>query len=102
MLITSTRKATPPQIERLVMHNVENLRWTTLQSLNQTFRRFNSTLAERLQENMVATRGAIQAAYTKRQEQAEVVAETVAQLETSMAALEQLQAELQIFSTRSR
>lgn len=90
------------QIERLVMHNVENLRWTTLQSLNQTFRRFNSTLAERLQENITATRGAIQAAYTKRQKQAEVVAETVTQLEASMAALEQLQVELQILSARSK
>jgi GTP-binding protein EngB required for normal cell division len=83
------------QVEMLVIRNVENLRWATLQSLDQTFRRFGLTLDERLQDTMAATRGAIQAACSRRQEQAEKVAEIVGQLESAVRELEQIQKQLE-------
>ncbi|MBI2988953.1 MAG: dynamin family protein [Deltaproteobacteria bacterium] len=60
-------------IEALVVHNVENIRWATLQNLDQSFRRFASELDERLKDTMEATRGAIESAYLRRQQRAETV-----------------------------
>lgn len=85
------------QIEALVIRNVENLRWATLQNLDQAIRRFSSALDERLQETAAATHRAIRVARQQRQEQAEPVAEAVARLEAAVNNLEQLQAGLQTF-----
>ncbi|NPV09705.1 MAG: Dynamin family protein [Anaerolineae bacterium] len=63
------------QIESLVRHNVENLRWATLQDLNEAFRQFGLSLDERLRDTVAATQGAVQAAWSKRRERAEGVAE---------------------------
>jgi GTP-binding protein EngB required for normal cell division len=56
------KKRLSRQIDTLVRHNVENLRWATLQNLNDAFRRFGLTLDQRFQETIAATHGAIQAA----------------------------------------
>lgn len=85
------------QIEALVLRNVENLRWATLQNLDQAIRRFSSALDERLQDTAAATQGAIQAAWQQRQEHVDTVAETVAQLEAAVNNLDQLQVGLQPF-----
>ncbi|MGH6989243.1 MAG: dynamin family protein [Stellaceae bacterium] len=58
------------QIARLVQQNVENLRWATLQALNDTFRRFAALLDDRLAEAIAATQGAVQAAVMKRASEA--------------------------------
>lgn len=87
------------QIETLVIRNVENLRWSTRQNLDQAIRRFSASLDERLRETGAATQGAIQAARQQRQAQVETVAASVAQLEAAAYDLEQLQARLQIFLT---
>ncbi len=78
------------QVEALVLHNVENLRWATLQNLDLTIRRFEAALAERLKEAADATRGAIQAALARRAERAEAVHEEVGRLERLAAELEGL------------
>lgn len=87
------------QIETLVIRNVENLRWSTRQNLDQALRRFRARLDERLKETGAATQGAIQAARQQRQEQAETVAASVAHLEAAAYGLEQLQARLRTFLT---
>lgn len=79
-------------VETLVLHNVENLRWATLQNLDQTFRRFEAALAERLQEAADGARGAIQAALSSRAERAEAVREEVARLEAAAGELQEIRA----------
>lgn len=48
--ITRLKKRLSRQIESLVRHNVENLRWATLQNLNDAYKRFGLTLDQRFQE----------------------------------------------------
>jgi phosphoglycerate-specific signal transduction histidine kinase len=83
------------RIEELVVSNVENLRWSTLQNLDTSFRRFAADLDERLRRTAEATRRAIRAAAEKRDRHADAVAEAMAlrqdlatRLETLAAALE--------------
>lgn len=61
------RKRLSTGIDELVQRNVENLRWATLQNLENAFRQFSSWFDERLADAIAATEGAIQAALTKRQ-----------------------------------
>ncbi|RPI96631.1 MAG: Dynamin family protein, partial [Spirochaetales bacterium] len=60
------RKRINQQINDLVMFNVENLRWATLQNLDTTFRRFAAELDSRLGDTINATRGAIVAAMERK------------------------------------
>lgn len=53
-------------VGELVLRNVENLRWATLQNVNDTFRHFDAMLQKRLSVVIDATRGAIDAALRKR------------------------------------
>jgi Dynamin family len=59
------------QVNELVQHNVENLRWATLQGVNDTFRRFTTMLEERLAAAIEATQGAVKAAAASRFMQSE-------------------------------
>ena len=54
------------QAKELVQRNVENLRWATLQGLDDTYRRFTAMLEERLAAAVEATQGAVKAAVTQR------------------------------------
>jgi len=54
------------EIEALVRRNVENLRWSTLRGIDDTFRRFGAFLDNRLQAATDATQGAAQAAAERR------------------------------------
>lgn len=83
------------QIMELVNTNVENLRWPVFLSIDETFRRFGSTLDERLAATIEATHGAIQAALTKRHEQAEVVDKEAARLAAAEAELMQIKKHLE-------
>jgi len=85
--INRLKKRLSRQIDTLVRHNVENLRWATLQNLNDAFRRFGLTLDQRFQETIAATHGAIQTAYTKRKEHADAIAEDVERLESAALVL---------------
>jgi hypothetical protein len=80
------------QVGGLVIPNVENLRWATYQSLDQTFLRFARTLDERLAGTIAATHGAIQAALARRREHSEATADEVARLEAAAAELTETQA----------
>ncbi len=82
------------QVAELVMTNVENLRWSLVQSVDTTFRRFASALDERLAETIAATRGAIQAALAERTRQDAEVATQRERLAKAIADIEHLGAAL--------
>ena len=78
------------QVEGLVIRNVENLRWATLQNLNATFRQFEAGLKEQLDLTLAATRGAIEAVWEKRRSKAGDMAAEVGRYkaaETKLAAI---------------
>ncbi len=83
------------QIDTLVNHNVENLRWATLQNVKDAFQRFGLALDRRFEEIIEVTHGAIQAAYVKRKEHSEAIAAEVSRLETATKELEAICARLQ-------
>ena len=95
MRITRLKKRLSRLIDALVKHNVENLRWATLQNLNDSFRRFGLTLDRRFQETIEATHGAIQVAYRKRKEHAEAIARDVSRFEAAASDLTRICSALQ-------
>jgi len=80
-------------LESLVLQNVENLRWATLQNLDRAFRNFSTLLDERMSNTIQATHGAIQAACAKRSEQSDNVAGELAQLAAAADRLEGIMGE---------
>ncbi len=75
------RKRLEKQIGALVLNNVENLRWSTLQNLDVTFRKFISDIEERFVDIIGVTRDAIGAALEKRRNYSELIAGEVSRLE---------------------
>lgn len=92
--ISRLKKRLSRQIQTLVRHNVENLRWATLQNLNDAFHRFGLTLDQRFQETIEATQGAIRAAYQRRKEHAEAITDEVNRMESKALALMSLASQL--------
>jgi GTPase SAR1 family protein len=92
--VSRLKKRLARQIETLVRHNVENLRWATLQNLNDAFRRFGLTLDQRFQETIAATHGAMRAAREKRTTRSAAIAEEVAKIQAALAIFEGIVAEL--------
>ncbi|UCF30858.1 MAG: dynamin family protein [bacterium] len=78
------------QMDDLILHNVENLRWATLQNLDRAFRLFTTSLDERLQETIAATQGAVKAAMARRREHAERTADDLAAILTRVEELEEV------------
>ncbi|QVL36193.1 dynamin family protein [Aminirod propionatiphilus] len=60
------------RIDKLLLSNVENLRWSLLQSVNEAFRRFAARLEQRLAATTKATHGAVKAALDRRREAREI------------------------------
>jgi GTPase Era involved in 16S rRNA processing len=75
------------EIETVVIRNVENLRWATLQNLEDAFRRFGSELDERLEASLVATRGAMNVALNRRTQHSEAIATAIADGQTASSRL---------------
>jgi predicted RecB family endonuclease len=84
---TVTVRRLMKQVEDLVVHNVENLRWATLQNLDRAFRRFTSALDRRLAETIAATHGAVKAAVQRRQEHSDEIDGDLSKLESSLEEL---------------
>jgi hypothetical protein len=93
--INRMKKRLSRQIDTLVRHNVENLRWATLQNLNDAFHRFALTLDQRFVETIAATHGAIEATYVKRREHAEAIVDDVERMEAASADLTKICEEIQ-------
>ncbi len=81
-------------IHTLVRHNVENLRWATLQNLEKAFYRFEAELTEQLQEAIAATHGAVQASLRLRREHSEKVAQELERMSAARSALDGLKQQL--------
>ncbi len=84
---TVTVRRLMKQVEDLVVHNVENLRWATLQNLDRAFRRFTSALDRRLAETIDATHGAVKTAVKRRQEHSNEIDDDLSMLENSLEEL---------------
>lgn len=78
------------EIQTLVVHNVENLRWATLQNIDAAFRVFSRELDEDLAHTIEATYGAIEAAYTRRKEHADEISDRLLHLEKASGDLKEL------------
>lgn len=85
------KKRLTKQAEELVLYNVENLRWATLQAIDQAFRSFGSTLDEHFQATIAATHGAIQAVRAKRRDQAQTTSQEIARLQSATEELKKTQ-----------
>ena len=85
------QKRLQTQSRELILSNVENLRWSLFQSIDDTFRRFSTTLAERLRETKAATQEAMRAAAERRRNQGETISRELSRLETAVQTLEKLQ-----------
>jgi GTP-binding protein EngB required for normal cell division len=83
--VAGIRKRMSEQIGTLVLHNVENLRWSIFQSIEHAFRRFASELDARLDETIEATHGAIRLALAKREEHSHKIDGEVARLSHATA-----------------
>jgi hypothetical protein len=66
-------KRADEKINSLVVQNVENVRWSTLQILNDSFRNFGEMIDRKLAEAVAGTKEAIDAAYLQRKERSELV-----------------------------
>lgn len=82
------------EIESLVLHNLENLRWAAYQNIDRTFRRFGSALDERLDQVEAGTHGAIGRTIERRRSEKEAVANEIARLEVAVTELTRLQRDL--------
>jgi tRNA U34 5-carboxymethylaminomethyl modifying GTPase MnmE/TrmE len=78
------------EIEELVISNVENLRWATLQNLGEAFRQFHEALDERLVKTVAATHGAIEKARLRRIEQKENIVEELVRLRSAVESFTEL------------
>lgn len=85
------------QVEDLIIHNVENLRWATLQNLDHAFRKFIANLDNGLTETIAATHGAIEAVLEQRKNHADTIANELAGLESSIKAMVTLEESLRNF-----
>lgn len=74
------KKRLAAEIDNLSRRNVENLRWATLQNIEDAFRRFHTWFDDSLSEALDATRGAIEAAREKRRDHAEQAQEDLVRL----------------------
>ncbi len=90
------RRQWDERIESLVIANVENLRWSLFQSIDQTFRRYRSDLEERLARTVEATQGAIRTAMERRTRESAGVAGETAFLTEAEEKVETLRARLAI------
>jgi hypothetical protein len=85
------RKRLERQMQSLVMSNVENLRWSTLQNLDGTFRKFMIDLDGRFNDIIYVTKEAINAAFEKRENYSEQIATEISHLEGQIARLDKLE-----------
>ncbi len=69
------------RIDDLVRHNVENIRWSLYQSINETFMHFASSLDENLARTVEAIHGAVRAAMERRRNHGESVSNEVKRLQ---------------------
>jgi GTPase Era involved in 16S rRNA processing len=83
------------QSEELIVRNGENLRWSILRGLDETFRKATAHFEERLDETIAATRNIITNALTRRRDQSFAVQPELDRLAAVATSLASLREELQ-------
>jgi GTP-binding protein EngB required for normal cell division len=77
---TRTKARIERQIEDIVARNTENLRWTMLRGIDETFNRATSVFETRLDEAIASTERVIEAAMDQRSQRSATVDPEIAQL----------------------
>jgi GTPase SAR1 family protein len=78
------------RLDGLVRRNVENIRWSMLQNLNISFAGFARRVRERLDETVSATKGAMEAAHTRRKDHGENIESELMRMGDRISVLEEL------------
>jgi hypothetical protein len=78
-------------VDTLVTHNVENLRWATLRNMDEAFRRFSAIMEERLTETAEATREAMRAAHLRQKQNEDMAAPEIVRLGKKAGELAELE-----------
>jgi hypothetical protein len=86
------------EIETVVIRNVENLRWATLQNVEDAFRRFALELEERLAASFAATRDAMSAALNQRTQRGEAIEAAIADGQATSSRLLAIEQRLSSYS----
>jgi hypothetical protein len=92
------QKRLSEELETLVTHNVENLRWATLRNLDDAFRRFSLTFEERLKDTAEATRRAMRAAHLRKKQDEDITQAELRDLKQKDAGLAALEDRLLEFA----
>lgn len=82
------------ECESVLLRNVENLRWATLQNMEDAFRRFGAELDERLAMSLEATHGAMKAALDRRRQHSEAIEADLVERQASSMKLQKIAADL--------
>ncbi|MDR4498042.1 MAG: dynamin family protein [Candidatus Scalindua sp.] len=78
------------QIDKLLVPNVENVRWSIFQTMEREFILFGNTLDRQFEDTVSATHGAILASLKKRKEHAEEIAGEIRRLNIFLEKLEDI------------
>lgn len=84
------------ELDTLIRHNVENLRWTTRQNIDDAFRRFGNSLDEALDASLEATQGGILKALDRRQRQSEQLSVEIDNKQLISTTLKEIQSKITI------
>lgn len=88
------RRALLHEVDQLVVHNTENLRWAMLLSIDETFTRVRWMLDERWAETIAVTLGALRAAMERRRTESHPAEKEIARLRSTTASLEDVYSDL--------
>jgi GTP-binding protein EngB required for normal cell division len=89
------------EAEKAALRNVANLDWAMRQNIEDSFRRFESSLSEQLDLALKATRQAMQLALQRRGERSEAIKVDIEQANRSAAELSDILAELEARASTS-
>ncbi len=78
------------KLDMLLNSNIENLRWSIFQGIQDTFREFNFDFDRQMEEVINATKGAVEKAIYKRQNQAGKIDEEIEKLNNVIEKLESM------------
>lgn len=76
-------------INRLILHNTENIRWATMQNINKTFSRFTGDFNADMTRIIEATEGAVDTTIEFRTRHAEEINDRLAQVKQEQALIEE-------------
>jgi GTPase Era involved in 16S rRNA processing len=85
------QKRLDEDVDTLVTHNVENLRWATLRNADEAFRRFSINLDKRLKETAEATREATRATHLRQKQNEDMAAPEIVRLGKKAGELAELE-----------